>query len=75
MPFEIEPMGDLSKRLHKDEALRRWAFLAERMGPGGYSSVSAAMNFTGATVFSPLKITDRDWQAIVEDLGAEDKNK
>jgi hypothetical protein len=34
----------------------------------GYASVSAAMNFTGTTVFVPLQIADEDWELILSDL-------
>ncbi len=68
IPFGIQPLGDLSKTLNKDEARNRWSFLAHRMSFDGYNSVSAAMNFTGATVFSPLSISDQDWDCILSDL-------
>lgn len=71
MPFKIKTLGNLSRRLHKDDACRRWptlkARLTERNGRGG---VSAAFNITGTTVFVPIAIEAVDWEAICEDLCA-----
>lgn len=68
LPFRIEPLGDLSKRVHKDKAAMTWPFLHRRMFEGNYSSVSAAMNITGTTVFVPIEISEADWDIILDDL-------
>jgi hypothetical protein len=70
LPFKIKTLGSLSRRLHKDDAAKRWptlkARLGERHNAGG---VSAAFNITGTTVFVPVDIDAVDWAAICEDLG------
>jgi hypothetical protein len=66
LPFEIQPLGNPTKQLHRDTAEKRWPFL--RRGVLLKGSVSAAMNFTGSTVFVPVELSDEDWQIILEDL-------
>ena len=67
LPFSIQPFGSPQKQMHMNKARSRWPVLLERCGgPGG---VSAAMNITGTTVFSPVPITDEDWAMILFDLG------
>lgn len=66
LPFDIEPLGDLSRQLSAEGARKRWPFLEERVGPRG--GVSAALNFTGVTVFVPVAITTDDWALICRDL-------
>jgi hypothetical protein len=66
LPFSIKPLGGPQKQLHMDEARSRWPVLQRRMPP--YTSVSAAMNFTGSTVFVPVEITEEDWRIILADL-------
>jgi hypothetical protein len=66
LPFWIRPLGEPDKQLHMDEARARWPLLQRRMPP--YTSVSAALNFTGSTVFVPVEITKEDWQIILSDL-------
>jgi hypothetical protein len=68
IPFDIQPLGNTKLRINKDQAFQRWPFLAKRMTFEGYASVSAAMNFTGTTVFVPLQIADEDWELILSDL-------
>lgn len=68
LPFSIEPLGCPIRMLGYREAMQRWHFLSRRMSEQGYNSVSAAMNFTGACVFSPLEITENDWETILKDL-------
>ncbi len=70
LPFGIEPLGNFSRSVSKEEAQARWPFLAHRMSFDGYNSVSAAMNFTGTTVFVPLEITEQDWELILSDLAS-----
>lgn len=65
LPFDIRPLGDLSKQMPADRAKLVWPFLAE-CGSGG---VTAAMNATGVTVFVPKEISDEDWSTILSDLG------
>lgn len=67
LPFDIEPLGSPDKFLSKNEAERRWPILERRMPP--YTSVSAALNFTGTTVFVPVEISVHEWDAILADLG------
>ena len=72
LPFKIKTLGSLSRRLHKDEAARRWPTLGIRLGErNGAGGVSAAFNFTGTTTFVPVNIDEVDWQAILEDLATE----
>ena len=65
LPFGIEPLGDLSKRVSKESAQLRWPVLQRR---AHYPNVTAAMNLTGTTVFVPIDITDEDWKMILSDL-------
>lgn len=67
LPFRIKTLGDFPRRLHKDEAAKRWPTLKKRLATRG--SVSAAFNFTGTTTFVPVDITAEDWAAICQDLG------
>lgn len=64
LPFQIRPLGNLSRQLHMHEAQARWPVL--QRAPA--RSVSAAMNFTGTTVFVPVEISDEDWDLILDDL-------
>ncbi len=69
LPFKIKPLGSLARQLHATDAAERWPIaqkrIAETKGRGG---ISAAMHITGATVFTPLQITDQDWEIILSDL-------
>lgn len=64
LPLLIDPLGDLSKQIHMDLAKVLWPIL-KNCGAGG---VTAAMNITGATVFSPVQLTENDWATILEGL-------
>lgn len=67
LPFDIEPLGDLSKQVHMDLALQKWPVVTrQQKGAGG---ISAAMHITGTTVFVPVEITEEDWEIITGDLG------
>ena len=68
LPFEIQTLGDLTKRLHKDEAAKRWPTLRKRLEARKAGGVSAAFNITGTTVFVPVEITAEDWASICSDL-------
>ena len=66
LPFFISPLGGLERQLSGDAARIRWPIIERRgCGQGG---VTAAMNLTGTTVFSPIPITEEDWRLILEDL-------
>lgn len=65
LPFSIRPLGDPSKRVHKNSARLRWPILHRQID---YPNITAAMNATGTTVFVPIDITDEDWSIILEDL-------
>ncbi len=66
LPFSITPLGDLEKQLPGDAARMRWPLIERRWrGRGG---VTAALNITGVTVFSPVSITEEDWRLILADL-------
>jgi hypothetical protein len=67
LPFSMKPLGNLQKQVHMDLAKVLWPIL-KNCGLGG---VTAAMNATGATVFSPLQITEDDWEAILDSLATE----
>jgi hypothetical protein len=64
LPFSIDPLGDESRQMKADLAKVLWPILKD-CGPGG---VTAAMNATGATVFSPLEVTEGDWELIMNGL-------
>lgn len=64
LPFSIEPLGDPSRQVHMHSAQSRWPILRNST----QSSVSAAMNFTGTTVFVPKVITQEDWDIVLHDL-------
>jgi hypothetical protein len=67
LPFSIDPLGPPDKQIRAEIARALWPFLERRpWGPGG---VTAAMNITGATVFSPVSIDSDDWALIVRALG------
>jgi|GEM_PF-917504 len=69
LPFQIEPLGDLSRQLPADLARERWPVVATRWARNkGRGGISAAMNITGTTVFVPVQITPSDWDQILEDL-------
>lgn len=69
LPFDIEPLGDLSKQLPAEKARERWPVLKRRLAKNhGKGGVSAAMNITGTTVFVPVAVTDEDWEIILADL-------
>lgn len=68
LPFSIETLGDLSKKLHKDTAAKRWPTLKARLSERRGGGVSGAFNITGTTVFVPVEITDEDWNLICDDL-------
>jgi len=64
LPFRIHPLGNPSRQVHMDEAKKLWPVLKASSA----SSVSAAMNLTGTTVFVPVEISADDWAAIVKGL-------
>ena len=69
LPFDIEPLGDLSRQLPAEEARERWPVLRQRLEKNhGRGGVSAAMNITGTTVFVPVSITEEEWHIILNDL-------
>jgi len=68
LPFAIQTLGDLSKRIHKDQAAKRWPTLKERLAERRAGGVSAAFNITGTTVFVPVSISAEDWAVICNDL-------
>lgn len=70
LPFKIKTLGKLSRRLHKDEAAKRWPTLRERLSANSAGGVSAAFNLTGTTTFVPVGITSEDWAMICHDLGS-----
>jgi len=70
LPFQIEPLGDLSRQMPADEAKKRWPFIKDRLTSKG--GVSAALNITGTTVFVPVVITADDWKLICSDLATKE---
>jgi hypothetical protein len=70
LPFKIETFGDPSRQVSKEKAMENWPIVQSRMGPMG--GVTAAMNITGATVFSPVPISSDDWTMVCEDLATGD---
>ena len=71
LPFKINPLGSLARQLPAQEAATRWPVLEQRLAANhGRGGASAALCFTGATVFTPVEITDSDWEIILNDLAA-----
>lgn len=68
LPFAIQTLGDLSKRLHMAQATERWPTLKARIAQRRGGGVSGAFNITGTTVFVPVSITAEDWAFICNDL-------
>jgi hypothetical protein len=66
LPFSIRPLGDLSRQVSSEIARLRWPFVDARWPASG--GISAAMNITGVTVFSPVPISEGDWRLILDDL-------
>jgi len=64
LPFRIHALGDPSRQVHKDKASLKWPVLVN----SSKTSVSAAINFTGTTIFVPVEITADDWAMMVDDL-------
>ncbi len=69
LPFKIQALGDLSRRVSAEDAAERWPIVKQRLAVNrGRGGVSAAMNITGTTVFVPVTITPEDWERICGDL-------
>ena len=66
LPFSMKPLGDPRRQVPMGAAVMRWSVLIERLRT--YSSVSAALNITGTTVFVPTEIPEQAWQMILDDL-------
>lgn len=64
LPFRIHPLGDPTRQVHMDDAKKTWPILRESKS----SSVSAALNITGTTVFVPTEISSEDWSLIITAL-------
>lgn len=71
LPFSIRPLGDPRREVSKESAKARWPMLIHKQEERGPQSISAAMHFTGTTVFVPVEITDEDWRIILDDLAIE----
>lgn len=67
LPFSIQPLGDPRREVKMEDAMARWPILIRKQEMGA-RSVTAALNITGATVFSPTDITEEDWRIILDDL-------
>jgi len=69
LPFDIEPLGNLSKQIAAEDAKERWPILQQRLARiNARGGVSAAMNMTGTTVFARVPISTQDWELILRDL-------
>ncbi|MBY0431259.1 MAG: hypothetical protein K2Q10_08680 [Rhodospirillales bacterium] len=66
LPFDIEPLGSPYKTLSAETARSHWPIIQKRWPTSG--GVTAAMNITGVTVFVPVEINYKDWEAILKDL-------
>ena len=64
LPFRIYPLGGPTRQVHKDLAKMKWPVLKN----SSVSSVSAALNITGTTVFVAAEISPDDWALILTDL-------
>lgn len=74
LPFSIRPLGDPRRQVKMDDAMARWPILIRKQEEQDIKSVTAALNITGATVFSPTDITEEDWEIILADLAIEPEN-
>lgn len=68
LPFKIETLGTRSRMVPADVAKDRWPVVKRRLHEKG--GVSAAMNFTGTTIFVPVSITAQEWDIILSDLAS-----
>lgn len=64
LPFRIHLLGTPNRQVSAEGAKERWPVLRASKA----SSVTAAMNATGTTVFVPKEIGHKDWECILRDL-------
>jgi hypothetical protein len=64
LPFRIYPLGTPDKRLSQEAAKSLIPILKQ----SSTSSVTAALNITGTTVFVPKVVTAEDWEVFVRHL-------
>ena len=69
LPFSIRPLGDPRRQVKAEQAMSHWPVLIKRQeNNGAAGGVSAALNITGTTVFSPVEISQEDWKIILDEL-------
>lgn len=61
-PFEIVPMGDLSKRISLRKAKSTWRTLE------GARNVTTRINISGSMAFVPSWLYEEDWKHILHNL-------
>ena len=61
-PFEIDPLGDLSKRIRLRDAKATWRALE------GVSNVTKRINISGSMAFVPSWLYREDWDLILRTL-------
>ncbi len=61
-PFEIDPRGDLSKRISLSKAKSAWRTLE------GARNVTTRINISGSMAFVPSWLYQEDWDAILRQL-------
>jgi hypothetical protein len=66
LPFKIHPLGSPHRLLHMDKAKDILPILKNST----VSSVSAALNITGTTVFVSKEISAEDWEIIMQHLAS-----
>ena len=66
LPFKIHPLGTPHRLLHMDKAKEILPILKS----SNVSSVSAALNITGTTVFVPKDLTTKDWEIFIKYLAS-----
>lgn len=71
LPFSIEPLGDPRRQVRMEDAMAHWPILIRKQ-ENGATSVTAALNITGTTVFAPTEIADEDWDMILAELAIKD---
>jgi hypothetical protein len=61
-PFEIDPLGDLSRRIPLSKAKATWKTLE------GARNVTTRINISGSMAFVPSWLYEEDWQSILQNL-------
>jgi hypothetical protein len=63
-PFEIDPLGNLGKRISLRKAKATWKTLE------GTRNVTTRINISGSMAFVPSWLYEEDWESILGELGS-----